>query len=52
MRLLYLGAQLELTVALPDGQRVLALVPEPSPVPLAVGQTIRVTLPADGFVVL
>ena len=52
MRLLYLGAQLELTVALPDGPRVLALMPEPSPVPLAVGQTIRVTLPADGFVVL
>jgi spermidine/putrescine ABC transporter ATP-binding subunit len=51
-RLIYLGAQMEVTVALPDGQRVAALVAEPMPLPLTLGQTVRLTLPADAFMVL
>jgi hypothetical protein len=37
---------------LDDGQRVLVFVTEPTPLPLAVGQTIRLHLPADAFMVL
>ena len=51
-RLTYLGAQTEVSVELPGGQRVVGLVAEPSPVPLAVGRTVEVTLPPDAFVVL
>jgi ABC-type Fe3+/spermidine/putrescine transport system ATPase subunit len=51
-RLTYLGAQMEVSVELPGGQRVMGLVAEPSPVPLAVGATVPVTLPPDAFMVL
>jgi len=50
--LVYQGAQTELTARLPDGQRVLVFVTEPAPVPLAVGQAVRLYLPADAFMVL
>jgi ABC-type Fe3+/spermidine/putrescine transport system ATPase subunit len=51
-RLTYLGAQMEVMVTLGDGQRVLALVGEPAPMSLAPGLSVRVTLPADAFMVL
>jgi len=50
--LVYQGAQTEVTARLHDGQRVLVFVTEPAPVPLAVGQTVRLHLPADAFMVL
>ena len=50
--LVYQGAQTEVTARLEDGQRVLVFVTEPAPVPLAVGQTVRLHLPADAFMVL
>jgi ABC-type Fe3+/spermidine/putrescine transport system ATPase subunit len=50
--LVYQGAQTEVTARLADGQRVLAFVPEPVPVPLAIGETVRLHLPADAFMVL
>jgi spermidine/putrescine ABC transporter ATP-binding subunit len=50
--LTYLGAQLEVSAELPDGQRVLASVVEPSPMPLGVGQAIGLTLPPGAFIVL
>ena len=50
--LVYQGAQTELTARLRDDQRVLALVTEPAPAPLEVGQTVRLHLPADAFMVL
>jgi spermidine/putrescine ABC transporter ATP-binding subunit len=50
-RITYLGAQLEVTVALAGGQRLLGLVAEPSPAGLAVGARVRVGLPADALMV-
>ena len=50
--LTYLGAQLEVMAELPGGQRVLASVVEPSPVPLAVGQKVGLTVPPNAFIVL
>jgi spermidine/putrescine transport system ATP-binding protein len=50
--LVYQGAQTEVTARLHDGQRVLVFVTEPAPVPLAAGQTVRLHLPADAFMVL
>ena len=52
VRLGYLGAQVEVTVELPGGQRVLAVASEPCPVALAVGTALRVGLPAEAFLVL
>ena len=51
-RLIYLGAQTEVTVEIAGGQRVLALVGEPSPLTLATGAAVRLTLPPDAFMVL
>jgi spermidine/putrescine transport system ATP-binding protein len=48
----YQGAQTEVTARLDDGQRVLAVMIEPAPMPLALGQTVRLRLPADAFMVL
>jgi ABC-type Fe3+/spermidine/putrescine transport system ATPase subunit len=50
--LVYQGAQTEVIARLPDGQRMLVFVTEPAPVPLAVGQTVCLHLPADAFMVL
>ena len=50
--LTYLGAQTEVSVELPGGQRVLGLVAEPAPTPLAVSQPVSLTLPPDAFIVL
>jgi spermidine/putrescine ABC transporter ATP-binding subunit len=50
--LTYLGAQTEVSVELPGGQRVLGLVAEPAPTPLAVGQPVSLTFPPDAFIVL
>jgi len=50
--LVYQGAQTELTARLTDGQRVLVFVTEPSPVPLVTGETVRLHLPADAFMLL
>ncbi len=50
--LVYQGAQTEVAARLDDGQRVLVFVTEPSPLPLAVGQTVHLHLPADAFMVL
>jgi spermidine/putrescine ABC transporter ATP-binding subunit len=50
--LVYQGAQTEVTARLADGQRVLMFVTEPSPAPLAIGQTVRLHLPADAFMLL
>ena len=50
--LVYQGAQTEVTARLDDGQRVLVFVTEPAPVPLALGQKVRLHLPADAFMVL
>jgi spermidine/putrescine ABC transporter ATP-binding subunit len=50
--LVYQGAQTEVTARLGDGQRVLVFVTEPAPMPLALGQTVRLHLPADAFMVL
>jgi spermidine/putrescine ABC transporter ATP-binding subunit len=50
--LTYLGAQMEVMVELTGGQRVLGLVTEPSPIPLAVGQHVSLTLPPHAFMVM
>jgi len=50
--LVYQGAQTEVTARLGDGQRVRVFVIEPAPVPLAVGQTVHLHLPAEAFMVL
>jgi ABC-type Fe3+/spermidine/putrescine transport system ATPase subunit len=50
--LVYQGAQTEVTARLADGQRVLVFVTEPAPVPLAVGQTVHLHLPANAFMLL
>src|SRR5688500_1513031 len=50
--LVYQGAQTEVTARLADGQRVLMFVTEPSPASLAIGQTVRLHLPADAFMLL
>ncbi|HEV8437799.1 MAG TPA: ABC transporter ATP-binding protein [Methylomirabilota bacterium] len=51
-RLVYLGTHTEITVELAGGQRVLALVGEPSPRALAVGQSVRLGFAPDGFMLL
>ena len=50
--LVYQGAQTEVTARLGDGQRVLVFVGEPAHVPLAIGQTLRLLLPGEAFMVL
>jgi ABC-type Fe3+/spermidine/putrescine transport system ATPase subunit len=50
--LVYQGAQTEVTARLDDGQRVLVFVTEPTSAALALGQTVRLHLPADAFMVL
>jgi ABC-type Fe3+/spermidine/putrescine transport system ATPase subunit len=48
----YLGAQMEVTVELLGGQRVLGFVAEPSATSVSVGQPVSVTLPPRSFIVL
>jgi ABC-type Fe3+/spermidine/putrescine transport system ATPase subunit len=50
--LVYQGAQTEVTARLEDGQKILVFVSEPCPVPLTVGQAVRLELPADAFMTL
>jgi ABC-type Fe3+/spermidine/putrescine transport system ATPase subunit len=50
--LVYQGVQTEMTARLGDGQRILAFVTEPAPVPLEVGETVRLHLRADAFMLL
>ena len=50
--LVYQGALTEVSARLRDGQRLRVFVTEPSPVPLAQGQTVHLRLPADAFMVL
>ena len=50
--LVYQGAQTDMTARLSDGQRVLLSVREPAPAQLAAGQTVRMHLPPDAFMVL
>jgi len=50
--LVYQGALTEVSARLGDGQRLRVFVTEPSPVPLAQGQTVHLVLPADAFMVL
>jgi len=50
--LVYQGALTEVTARLGDGQQVRAFVTEPAPLPLAPGQTVHLSLPADAFMVL
>ncbi len=50
--LVYQGAQTEVTARLDDGQRVLVFITEPTPALLALGQPVRLHLPADAFMVL
>ena len=45
----YQGVQTELTVEIGAGQRLLVFVAEPAPTTLAVGQALRLHLPADAF---
>src|SRR3984893_4353005 len=45
----YQGVQTELTVEIGAGQRLLVFVAEPAPTALAVGQALRLHLPADAF---
>jgi hypothetical protein len=45
----YQGVQTDLTVEIAGGQRLFVFVPEPAPVALAPGQTLRLHLPADAF---
>jgi spermidine/putrescine ABC transporter ATP-binding subunit len=52
VRLSYQGALTEVTTELAGGQRLLAFVTEPAPVPLTMGQTVRLRLPSDAFTVL
>ena len=49
---MYQGALTEVTARLGDGQQVRAFVTEPAPLPLATGQTVHLSLPADAFMVL
>ena len=48
----YQGAQTQVTTRLGDGQRVLVFVTEPAPRPLTAGDTVRLHLPPDAFMVL
>ncbi|HUO64205.1 MAG TPA: ABC transporter ATP-binding protein [Terriglobales bacterium] len=50
--LVYQGSMTEVSARLGDGQRVLAFVTEPAPIPLAPGQLVHMKLPADAFMVL
>ena len=50
--LVYQGAQTDMTARLSDGQRMLLSVREPAPAQLAAGQTVRMHLPPDAFMVL
>jgi spermidine/putrescine ABC transporter ATP-binding subunit len=50
--LVYQGVQTEVTTRLGDEQRVLVFVTEPAPVALATGQTVRLHLAPDAFMVL
>ena len=50
--LVYQGSMTEVSARLDDGQRVLAFVTEPAPIPLAPGQLVHLRLPADAFMVL
>ena len=50
--LVYQGALTEVTARLGDGQHVRAFVTEPASLPLATGQTVHLSLPADAFMVL
>ena len=52
IRLSYQGALTEVTTEVAEGQRLLAFVTEPAPMPLATGQTVRLHLPPDAFTVL
>lgn len=52
VRLSYQGALTEVTTEVVGGQRLLAFVTEPAPIPLAVGQTVRLYVPPDAFTVL
>jgi ABC-type Fe3+/spermidine/putrescine transport system ATPase subunit len=52
VRLGYLGAQMEVTVEIAEGTRVVSYLGEPLATSLAVGQAVRMTLPADAFMVL
>ena len=45
----YQGVQTDLTVEIGGGQRLVVFVPEPAPVALAPGQTLRLHLPPDAF---
>jgi spermidine/putrescine ABC transporter ATP-binding subunit len=45
----YQGVQTDLTVEIGGGQRLFVFVPEPAPVTLAPGQTLRLHLPPDAF---
>src|SRR5262249_38780798 len=47
--LVYQGALTEVTARLGDGQHVRAFVTEPAPLPLATGQTVHLSAPADGL---
>jgi spermidine/putrescine ABC transporter ATP-binding subunit len=50
--LVYQGSMTEVSARLGDGQRVLVFVTEPAPIPLALGQTVYLRLPANAFMVL
>jgi spermidine/putrescine transport system ATP-binding protein len=50
--LVYQGSMTEVSARLGDGQRVLAFVTEPAPIPLAPGHLVHLKLPADAFMVL
>jgi spermidine/putrescine ABC transporter ATP-binding subunit len=45
----YQGVQTDLTVEIGGGQRLVVFVPEPAPIALAPGQTLRLLLPPDAF---
>ena len=50
--LVYQGSMTHVTARLGDGQRVLAFVTEPTPMPLAPGQLVYLFLPPEAFMVL
>jgi ABC-type Fe3+/spermidine/putrescine transport system ATPase subunit len=50
--LVYQGSMTEVTARLGDGQRVLAFVTEPAPMPLAPGQLVYLFFPPEAFMVL
>jgi spermidine/putrescine ABC transporter ATP-binding subunit len=50
--LVYQGSMTEVTARLGDGQRVLAFVTEPAPMPLLPGQIVHLHLPPEAFMVL